>query len=305
MSDNPRDLLLEWVSERGSGSWSQFRDVHAWLQSGSEPARWETASMIARQMSALGHIEVDWRSSSWAASPPVLTLLPAAGAHALLTGARTRELSNRLGEELDDRGDAFLLDPIAQALAPSALLIACEDERAMQSIAARLGIKASYSAASQLAAILPRLASYLDLASSTPAPKGYGVQALDPGDLSWNDVEEDRVAGLYRYQAPEGQKFRLVDAGGASFAVDLAVGTFVALASAGERQRLKWFRSSLNGDLEAPLRAPLPTLHARALALCSGLAPERRGRALVYINVPEEIGRAVAASLGQELKVVD
>jgi hypothetical protein len=299
-----KDLLLEWVSERGAGSWTQLRDAHTWLESESELAPWETASLIARQMSALGHIEIDWRSSRWAASPPVLTLLPSAGAHALLTGGRTRELSDRLAAELDERSDVYGLDPIEQALAPSAVLIACQDERAMRSLATSLEVASSYSVASQLVAVLPTLGSYLGLAGSTPAPMGYGVQALEPRELTWIDVEEDSEPGLYRYQAPEGRKFRLIGKDGESFDVDLAIGTFAALAAAGERTRLKWFRSSLNGELEAPLRAPLPTLHARAVALCSGFAPERRGRSLIYVNVPEEIARAIAVSLGQELTVV-
>lgn len=299
-----KDLLLEWVSERGSGSWLQLREAYAWLEANSDREPWETASVIVRQMSALGHLEVDWRSSNWAAAPPVLTLLPSAGAHALLTGGRTRELSDRLAAALDERDDAFGLEPVEQALAPSAILIACEDEGAMRSLAAQLGIASSYSAASQLATVLPPLGDYLELAASTPAPRGYGVQALDLAELTWSDVEEDRQPGLYRYQAPDGRRFRLIDGDGRWFDVDLAIGAYAALVTAGETTRLKWFPDTLNGEFQAPLRAPLPTLHARALALCSGFAPERRGRSLVYLNVPEEIARSVAVSLGQELQVM-
>ncbi|HEU5252056.1 MAG TPA: hypothetical protein VFU16_01855 [Solirubrobacterales bacterium] len=299
-----KDLLLEWASERGFGSWAQFREAYAWLERESEMAPWETASLVARQMSALGHIEVDWRRRSWAAAPPVLTLLPSAGAHALLTGGRTRELCDRLAMALADRDDLYGLDPVEQPLAPSAILIACEDERAMRKLASALGIESAYSVSSQLAEILPPLRAYLDLAGSTPAPRGYGVQALDLADLSWRDVEEDREPGLYRYQAPDGRRFRLVEATGSVFDVDLAIGAFAALAIAGETGRLKWFRASLNGELQVPLRTPLPTLHARALALCSGFAPERHGRSLVYLNVPEKVARAVAGSLAQDLQVV-
>jgi hypothetical protein len=299
-----KDLLLEWASERGAGTWTQFRDAHAWVESDSGRAAWETPSLVARQMSALGHIELDWRQSTWAAAPPVLTLLPSAGAHALLTGGRTRELRDRLAAALDKRNDVFGLDPVEQPLAPSTILIACEDERAMQALAIELEIESTYSVATQLADILPPLDSYLALAGSTPAPRGYGVQALNLSDLNWDDVEEDRQPGLYRYQAPDGRKFRLVDERESVFDVDLAVGAFAAFATAGKTTRLKWFRDSLNGEFQAPLRVPLPTLHARALALCSGFAPERRGRSLVYLNVPEEIARLVARSLGQVLQVV-
>lgn len=301
----PKDLLLEWASERGSGSWAQFREAHAWVTAGGERAPWETASLVASQMSALGHIEIDWRSSRWAAAPPVLTLLPSAGAHALLSGGRTRELCDRLEAELEDRPDLFLLDPVEQELAPSALLVACENERSMRSLAAALGIEACFSVASKIAGILPSLGSYLQLAGSTPAPKGYGVEMLKLDDLRWIDIEDDRQPGLYRYQAPDGRRFRLVDAEGEWADVDLAVGVYAALAAAGDDGRLRWFRNSLNGEMQIPLRAPLPTLHARALALCSGFAAARRGQSLVYANVPEEIAAALARSLGQQLSIVE
>jgi hypothetical protein len=305
MTGNYRDLLLEWMSERGSGRWQHFREAHAWVAAEADREPWETASFTARQMSALGHIEIDWSASSWSAAPPVLTILPSAGAHALLTGGRTRQLSDRLEEELDRRVDVYGLPPIEQPFAPSALLIASDDERAVQSLAHDLGVEFSHSVSAQLAKALPPLDSYLGLARSMPAPKGYGVQVLDTAELTWVDVEDDCEPGLYRYQAPVGFSFRLIDVEERTFAVDLSVGVYAELARSCEAGRLKWFRSSLNGELEAPLRAPLPTLHARAATLCSGLAPQRRGRSLVYLNVPEDVAQAIAQSLGQSLKVIE
>lgn len=305
MIGNGHDLLLEWVSERGSGAWQAFRDAHAWIRPDVDRQPWETASFAVRQLSALGHIEVDWRASIWAAPPPLLTVLPSAGAHALLTGGRTRELSDRLAEQLEGRGDLFGLPPIEQPLAPSALLIACEDERSVRSLASSLGIGFSHSVSSQLAEILPPLDSYLALARSAPAPKGYGIQAFEAGELQWVDVEDDDDPGLYRYQSPAGLAFRLIDGEGVDFAVDLAIGVYACLSRSGHSRRLRWFRNSLNGELEVPLRAPLPTLQARAAVLCSGLAPQRRGRTLVYVNVPERVARSIAVSLAQELTMVE
>ena len=53
---NAYDLLLEWASERGQGSWRQWRDACSALAIG-EP------SQAARQLSALGHVEFDWVDS--------------------------------------------------------------------------------------------------------------------------------------------------------------------------------------------------------------------------------------------------
>lgn len=304
MSAGGLDLLLEWVSERGEGSWGGFRAAYDWLQAGEDLEPWETASVIARQMSALGHLEIDWRHFRWAASPPMLTLLPSAGAHALLTGGRTRELEDRLALAREEREDIFCLDPIEQALAPSAVLIACEDERSMRDLASFLGIGSSYSVAEQLAAVLPDLDSYLPGAEVAAAPTGYGVQLLGLERLAWEDVEDEREPGLYRHQAPEGRRFRFLDEARVSHEVDLSIGAYAALRLTASGGWLKWFRRSLNGDLEVRLGAPLPTLHARAAALCSGLAPRRSGNCLVYVNVPEEIATAIAGSLGQELTLI-
>jgi hypothetical protein len=304
MSAGGLDLLLEWVSERGEGSWSAFRAAYDWLQAGEDLEPWETASVIARQMSALGHLEIDWRRSRWAASPPMLTLLPSAGAHALLTGGRTRRLEELLGVVREAREDIYCLEPIEQALAPSALLIACDDERSMRDLASSLGIGASYSVAGQLAAVLPSLDSYLPGTEVAPAPAGYGVQLLGLERLEWEDVEDEHEPGLYRHQAPDGRRFRFLDESHVSHEVDLSIGAYAALRLTGTEGWLKWFRRSLNGDLEVRLGAPLPTLHARAAALCSGFAPRRSGNCLVYVNVPEKIATAIAASLEQKLTVV-
>ena len=305
MIESPLDLMLEWLSERGEGSWGSFRDAFAWLRVGASLATWDTASFAARQMSSLGHLEIDWVASRWAASPPVLTLLPSAGAHALLTGGRTRELSDRLTATLDRRSDVYGLDPIEQDRAPSARLIACEDETSVRSLASELEVEFSHSVSERIAAILPSLSSYLELTRSMPAPRGYGIQRLDEETLDWSDVEEDGDRGLYRYQAPAGPEFRLLRDGGLTSKVDLSVGVYGALAGAGQKERLKWFRSSVNGDLEVPLRAPLPTLHARAACLCSGMAPQRRGKTLVYVNVPHHVAQALGRSLDQSIRIIE
>src|SRR5438876_70322 len=123
------DLLLEWASERGSGSWQQFRDAHEWLLEDAPASQWRpTPGWSARMLSTLGHIEIDWQAGVWAASAPVLTLLPSAGGHALLTGGRTRALRDRLGPAVWDEASDVYLHEHPQRNAPTALLIAAEDE---------------------------------------------------------------------------------------------------------------------------------------------------------------------------------
>jgi hypothetical protein len=293
------DLLLEWASERGSGSWRQFRDAQEWILNAAAEDTWRpTPGFSARMLSTLGHIEVDWKSARWAAAPPLLTLLPAAGAHALLTGARTRALMERLGDASDV--PSLYVSPLRQRLAPTALLIACEDETAIETLADALGISYEYSVSERLSQLLPELDSYLALAVSMPAASGYGVTRLAVDDLSWTDVESDRSPGLYCYEAYGRSVYRLVAGLDRIYDVDLAIGVWAALSRWGEN-RVQYREDAVNGTLVVPLGAPLPTLHARTAALCSGLAPSRVTGELWYRNVPRAIASRIARSLDQSL----
>ena len=66
------------------------------------------ASWAARTLATLGHLEIDWLDRNWAAAPTILTILPDAGAHALLIGSRTRELQVRLTRAVERQDDMWL-----------------------------------------------------------------------------------------------------------------------------------------------------------------------------------------------------
>jgi hypothetical protein len=295
------DLLLEWASERGAGSWQQLRDAHEWILNaypGNESWR-PSAGFSARVLTTLGHIEIDWQHDCWTATPPLLTILPSAGAHALLTGARTRLLTDRLSEAVTDDPDLFV-SPFRQRLAPTAILIACEDETNIEALAAILEIGYEVSVSERLSNLLPELDSYLALATAMPAPRGYGVSRLDLSTLEWLDTESDREPGLYGYDAYGRPTYRLVAEGEKIFEVDLAIGVWAALSRWGEN-RLSYRLDAVNGTLVVPSGAPLPTLHARTAALCSGLAPGRTSGSLWYRNVPRHVAERIARALDQTL----
>jgi hypothetical protein len=298
------DLLLEWASERGSGSWEQFRRAHEWLFPAQTRPAWMTPGFTSRMLATLGHLEIDWQARRWSAAPPVLTLLPSAGAHALLTGGRTRALTDTLEAALEEHQDLYGLPPHPQELAPSAVMIACEDETHGEQLAAELGIRYEYSVSERLSEMLPALDDYLALTTSTPAAKGYGVASFNVQSLSWEDAESDARPGLYRYDVYGAPVFRLVDRDDRFYDVDLPVGVYAALSRWGANQ-LHYLCESVNGTLIVPLGAPLPTLQARAAALCSGIAPARRGRTLAYRNVPQLIAERIARSLDQTLQTTE
>jgi hypothetical protein len=298
------DLLLDWVSERGEGTWQEFRAAYEWLADSSQGES-RTPGFAMRMLSTLGHVEIDWTAGQWAAAPPVLTILPDAGAHALLTGGRTRTLKRSLDELLEDDDDLFKFE-ILQPDAPTAVWIECDDESDIKRLADALGIRYEYSVAERLSRLLPTLDSYLATVPSTRCPKRYGVMAFDVEALRWHSTDDDGEPGLYQYESYGPPMFRLIN-DGQVFAVDLATGVYAALCRWGGN-RLRYMDQSVNGELWVHLAAPLPTLQARAAALCTGLAPVKRGRGLVYRNVPRAVVRRIARSLDQSiapLEVVD
>src|SRR4051812_8694875 len=72
------DRLLRFLSERGSGDWAELRNTYNWLalderRAVEDPA--DKAWIAARDLAALGHIEVEWDEQlSWAAAPPLVTM---------------------------------------------------------------------------------------------------------------------------------------------------------------------------------------------------------------------------------------
>lgn len=294
------DMLLQWASERGEGSWELFKETFDWLCPPTDRQPWETPGFSIRLLSALGHLEIDWSARRWSATPPTLTLLPEAGGHLLLTGERTRALTDALEGAIGDSPDLFALPPHEQPYAPSAQLIACESAREAQRLADDLGATFTYSASDQLASILPTIDDQVDRGRAPAPPSGYGVKRFDLDELRPYDTDRFDRPGLYEHAAPAGPEFRLVDDDGLSYRIDRAWGIYAALSRWGEN-KLRYFEQSVNGDLAVQVDAPLPPLQARAATLCTGLAPEKRNKVLLYRNVPMRIAEAIARSLDQSV----
>jgi hypothetical protein len=294
-----RELLLDWASERGHGSWQEFRDAHDWLFEGAD--RRPQPGTTAHAFSILGHLEVDWQEGRWAAAPPVLTLLPRAGEHAVLTGARTRALSNALEAATADKED-FFCERYPQEWGPDAQFVAGRDETALEGLATGLGIAYEPCISDRLAQVLPPLDSFISLARSTPAARGYGVRRFHVKTLLFAPTDDDSTPGLYQYGVNRRRVYRWHDESGSHYALDFATGIYAELRRSGCNE-LRYVRDNINGTLTVPFRAQLPALHARAAALCSGLMPSlTRGR-WHYPNVPRPTARRIAKSLGQQLYV--
>jgi hypothetical protein len=293
------DQLLEWMSERGGGSWRLLRDGHDWAV--PEGERW-LVHTAARHLSALGHIEVDWESFEWAAVPPAITLLPSAGGYGLLVGGRTQRLRELLIDELDDPSAFCML--AEQPRAPGAIYIDADDEGDLIQLAKRLEIPFTHSVVEQLAFALPSLDAMIAEASAVPVHSKYGLERYDLAGDRWSLCDSDRQPGFYRYERPGPRLLRFIDDAGESWKVDFALGCYLEARGVGRQDLIAWQADGPTGTLQVPLAAPLPTLHSRSATLCSGLSATRRGSCLIYRNVPEWLAGRIASTLQQELQLL-
>lgn len=288
--------MLHWAAELGSGTLDAFGEAHAWTTRG-DPSL--SAQAALRELSALAHAEVDWRRGRWSAVPLCVTLLPDAAGHGLLVGARTARIT---GEVLEATPSDVFVHAVHQRRAPDALFLAADSEIALEAFARSLGLPYVHSVVEQLSAVLPDLDAELAGNETPPIVMHYGLERFDL-DHGWLVAEDDREPGLYRYERAGPRAIHLRDDDGRRHAVDLAVGTWAEARRQGVANLLWWEADGVNGTLDVPRFLPLPTLHARAAALCSGLSSRWHDGCQLYDNVPRWLADAIARSLAQTLVI--
>lgn len=299
------DLFLLWLSERGTGSWESFKAAHSWLFGQAAAAHRPRPSWTAYLLSALGHLEVNWRDGAWSVTAPCVAGLPSAGATAALVGARPKVLVDRAARYSSPDVTLDLVSvEHARADGPTGLYIQYESAAAIEMFAARIGARFEPGPAARLSRMLPSIDSFIISASiAADPPRGYSVEVLDPRGLAWIAHDGPMRPGLYKFKGYGVDRFRFFD-GTASRDVDRDVGVWAALASAGVGA-VRYERDEINGTLVVPWIARLPLLQARTAVLCSGVPPRSSPGIpwIRYVNVPHLIARRIAASLGQELVV--
>jgi hypothetical protein len=294
------DVLLEFLSEKGRGTWGELKDAFDWIWGPSEdPA--EQAWIAARDLAALGHIEIAWdqKASTWCAAPPLLTTLPRSGGRSFLTGARTRFLMRTVEVAAERLG--LWIDRCGSQRGPTTFLIACGSHEDAENLASELGIGYTYSVADQLSALLPPLDRYMDMFTAGELPAGFEPERFEPATLTWEAVTDTNQRGLYRTRAFHGQVHALLDAASRWRRVAREFAVY---------EVLRWEVRGVIGydeeraQLRVPIAAALPALHARAASICDGRLPrfERHsGGGLVYDNIPRKVAERIASSLCQEL----
>ena len=189
------DDLLRWVSEAGSGSWDQLRDVCAYLTQKHNLQRrpW----MLASDLSALGHLDIDWSTRAWSVAPPALNVVPGLGLCVVLTGSRPFYVDHRF-DEATDVLDVYPFE-IPQNPAPSAKFAKCASVEVAEAVADRLRATLVYDPAWELAGVL-RPADEVPI-TAAPEPSLEEATRFNAETLRWAD-DHARRPGLYWIRPP-------------------------------------------------------------------------------------------------------
>jgi hypothetical protein len=276
---------------------------------------------MVRYLEALGYCEFDYDQRRVFMCPPALVLLPSFGLpRVLLTGARTPKFVEQIKKSVKERKDKAVFNKWKQKNdqmnLPDAAVIEAVDTGILREIASEnnISLSAERPAAWDLAnqsvsvEIIEGGLHFESRPEINWARRNFNVQRL--GFL------ESQADGyhLSEYTNPDNhQKRHWLWNGNAAANVNRDWGRYIVLMHA-EKKIL--FYDEETQELQVPLWVPLPSLLARAVTLCSGMAPLIRksppaGDVLegcllqVYSDVPVEIARIVSAKTGQKIFSVE
>lgn len=287
------DDLLRWVSEAGSGSWERLRDASAYVtqKRGTDRRPW----LLASDLSALGHLDIDWRTRSWSVASPTMNLVPGLGLCLVLTGSRPHYVDRRFDEATDDL-DVYPFE-VAQGHAPAAKFAKCASIRVAQHVAEGLGARLVVDPANALVMWMRRVDE--EPIDAAPEPSLEEAQRFNPANLHW-ETEHGRRPGLYRVDLHGRPVHRSLDDQGSWWAIDLPAGQFLALRDRKEPVA-RWRRATTDhpASLEIRRELSLPILAERAATVSSGLLSTISGEWRRYTNVSRELASAIGAALLQ------
>jgi hypothetical protein len=305
------DLLMHWVSELGGGKVADLRaGVLRTTRGRGLNVRDGAEGRWIRDMSALGHLDVDWRRGVWSAAPPVLTRLPFSDGLALITGRRTAALERAVDQAAEEW--AVVLPVVNESAegdipVPRSLLLQYDTPDELPDRADELGCSYSPCAALQMFSLLPDLEP--GPPAAPPAPGNVQtVEKYDPVKRTYEPADSYSQDGLYRWRGADWSRLVQIRRGSGFQSTEHEYGVYLELERTGTGS-LRWQPESGTGrervgTLFVDWGAPLPPLHARAAVLCTGLQPRFSSVAetVRYDNVPRAAAERLARSLRQELE---
>jgi len=320
----PGEVLLGWLDAEGSGTLELLEKRVTWFGSGRTADSLATPPKSAffgwaREMSALGYLDISFNNRRWSAVDPAMVTLPGCDGLLMLAGVRSAYLVERLnkigfdGWPIRHTPDLGIAIPV-----PGTLLIQAERQGLVADLYRRLRsgeprLVSVGCAASRLALSAKPIHGYL---SPTAAPTNGAdtqLERLVPAKLvsdspgytdPWISATPGSTPkGAYRWRRPGQLVHAVFD--GRWRAGDRSEVIHAALAMDPVFSSLRWGAygdGELNrGSLSVQRHIDLPMLHKRSATLCTGFPARTDGALKVYEGVPRVIAELIARSLGQKL----
>ena len=284
------DVLLEWMSFRGSG---RVADIPPDLI-GEGSARW-----LVEGLAVLGHVEF-MEPNTWRIAPPVLAGLPANGnipGEAVLCGARTAGVLSRLGAACGQHGVAVSVSPVSDG--PSVVHVRSSSCSALKTAANEAGLGFQGNAAFTLLACTPAIRDW----PRTPCPMVSGrvetVRRFSRSKLVWTgstlDEARESQRGFFRIKR-DWDWVSIIKMGAERSAyIDDRAGRLLVAA---KLKAASW--DPEEGTFSVPRQLYPPRVIARALAMCAGTLPhfDRTRKRISFASVPLEIVRLALGITG-------
>ena len=304
---NAGDELLRWVSEVGSGTWDQLRQASRYLMERHKINRRD--SYLGSSLSKLGHLEIDWISSTWAVVKPTLNVIPGMGLVVVMTGSRPQVVEDRL-KNAANTVDVYALplQPQQAADQPHIRMLKCADLNEARSVANRLNSRFIIDPASRLATSLIPLEQYpLEKAAAPHPNERESVKLYDIDSRSWIQISKlisfNWRDGLYEVPGWGRPRF-LIKRGSDWFQTEKTYGMFHEYKRVGIKNVLMWhqMKNCDSGYLYVDRDVVLPILAERSLVMCSGFSALEINTKIAYINVPRDVASEIARRLGQSIR---
>ncbi len=279
------DRLLYSISSRGVMNVSFFEDAFNALFSVIIKRQKEInyaalKLQTIRFLDALGHCEFDYEKRKIYICPPALILLPTSGLpKAVLTGARSPELLSRIKDFAKRYPDSVAYYYIRQrnnySLIPSAVYLEAIDKNYIEQVASAAGIKCETGE--------PAAWCIMNFSAGLDDMRGK-IDYKERVDFNWPKrtfslktlafdkfFKQNEGLRFVEYTNPKDQqKLHWLWNGSAACEVDRDWGRYLILGSNNINIILYDEKRYL---FAVPATVPLPRLIARALTLCTGLAP--------------------------------
>jgi len=286
------NLLLNWMTHVGEGSWSLFRKTVGEIAPDGADVQ-KLCRILRIALSDLRHADffIDG-SQRWRTFPPILGGLAVQTNVSVLYGGRTPRMLEELQSATENRDCQLVVSDYTDR--PACISIEGSGE-VIAAIADECGLVYVPNIAEALTKTLIPLPVKMLKALDDEAPINWVARSFDLKSQKW-------VEGLLRNSACEftsrygarrfflhyrGRKLREMSKRDAVYASSMIQCIRIAEYS------------PIDSTLSTPLFAPMPEMYSRIACICSGTLPNVSDRRLVYKEVPENVASLLLVAVGQ------